>query len=107
MCSLSVGATAIFEYIPTPSPSALRRARARAEGEEVVRVEIGSGDALLFHGGLLAHRLSAVEPQPDADQLAGCHLDPYVRLNLQVRVFGSGLDFGLQELLAKGFEYVL
>lgn len=106
VCSISVGATAVFEYLPTPSPSALRRARARAEGEEVVRVEVGSGDALLFHGGLLAHRLSAVEPQPDAAQLAGCHMEPYVRLNLQVRVFGSGLDYGLHELLERGFDYV-
>ena len=38
-------------------------------------------------------------------QLAGCHLDPYVRLNLQTRVYGAGLDSGLQELLKKGFEY--
>ena len=105
VCSLSVGATAIFEYLPTAAPSALRRARAIAGGEEVVQVEVGSGDALLFHGGLLAHRLSSVEPEPDAEKLAGCHLDPYVRLNLQTRVYGAGLDSGLQELLKKGFEY--
>ena len=71
----------------------------------MVQVEVGSGDALLFHGGLLAHRLSSVEPEPDAEKLAGCHLDPYVRLNLQTRVYGAGLDSGLQELLKKGFEY--
>lgn len=43
VCSLSVGATSTFEYLPTAAPSALRRARARAEGSEVVRVEIASG----------------------------------------------------------------
>ena len=106
VCSLSVGATSMFEYLPTAAPSALRRARARADGEGVVRIEVGSGDALLFHGGLLAHRVSTVDASPTASQLAGCHLDPYVRLNLQVRVFGTGLDFGLQELLKKGFDYV-
>lgn len=107
MCSLSVGATAIFEYLPTAAPSALRRARAIAGGEQVVQVEIGSGDAVLFHGGLLAHRLSSVDPEPAAAQLAGCHMGPYVRLNLQVRVFGSGLDLGLQDLLARGWDYVV
>ena len=30
VCSLSVGATAVFEYLPTAAPSALRRARAIA-----------------------------------------------------------------------------
>ena len=35
VCSLSVGATSTFEYLPTAAPSALRRARARAEGNEV------------------------------------------------------------------------
>ena len=106
VCSISVGATAVFEYLPTPAPSALRRARAYSDGEGVVKVEVGSGDALLFHGGLLAHRLSAVEPQPDAAKLAGCHMAPYVRLNLQVRVFGADADTGLHELLERGFRYV-
>ena len=108
VCSLSVGATAVLEYLPTPAPSALRRARARSdgEGEEVVRVEVGSGDAILFHGGLLAHRVSSVDPTPSDAERAGCHMDPYVRLNLQVRVYGSGLDWGLQELLERGFDYV-
>ena len=104
---MSVGATATFEYLPTAAPSALRRARARAGGEEVVRVEVASGDALLFHGGLLAHRLSSVESAAcDAAGIEASQMLPYVRLNLQVRVYGSDDGSGLAELLQRGFQYV-
>jgi alkylated DNA repair dioxygenase AlkB len=108
-CSISVGASATFEYLPIAAPSAVRRARAIADGSEVVRVEVGSGDCLLFHGGLLAHRLASVEPATCDD--ASCGMDatqmlPYVRMNLQVRVYGSEEESGLRELLARGYEYV-
>lgn len=110
VCSLSVGATAAFEYLPTAAPSALRRARAIAGGEEVVRIEVESGDAILFHGGLLAHRIASVEPNVYGDAERGAfdirQMAPYVRLNLQVRVYGHGQKHGLRELLKRGFEYV-
>jgi alkylated DNA repair dioxygenase AlkB len=106
VCSISVGASAIFEYLPTVAPSALRRARARTSSEETVRLEVHSGDALLFHGGMLAHRLRSVVPSGDVAQLEGMHMDPYVRLNLQTRVYGARDDAGLRELLERGFDYV-
>ena len=55
VCSLSVGATSVFEYLPTAAPNAVRRVRAHQDCE-AVRIELESGDALLFNGGLLAHR---------------------------------------------------
>lgn len=107
VCSLSVGATSYFEYLPTAAPSALRRARARAEGSEVVRVEIASGDAVLFNGGLLAHRVASVAPDScDGAMGSAEQMAPYVRLNCQVRYYGSGEGYGLHELLARGFDYV-
>jgi hypothetical protein len=108
VCSLSVGASSTFEYLPTAAPSALRRARARAEGSEVVRVEIASGDVLLFNGGLLAHRVASVAHETHDPEMQGLaeQMAPYCRLNCQVRVYGHGDAFGLHELLARGFDYV-
>ena len=55
--SFSLGATASFEYLPAVAPSAKRRAEAR-KAVDPVRVLLGCGDCLLFHGGFLAHRVS-------------------------------------------------
>ncbi len=89
VCSISVGAKAIFEYLPTAAPSALRRARAKA-AEECVRVEIDSGDAVLFNGGLVPHRVASVSAAegPGASPSLQAMMAPYVRLNLQVRIPG-------------------
>ena len=107
VCSISCGSTATFEYIPAAAPSAMRRARALSHGDEVVRIEVASGDCLLFHGGLLAHRIAAVDHDTgDEAMRRHCHMAPYLRLNLQVRVYGAGVDQGLQDLLARGYEYV-
>ena len=77
-----------------------------------VRVEVGSGDCLLFSGGLLPHRVCHVEPADD-EQLAAANptsllgqMAPYVRLNMQVRVYGAGEAYGLTELLKRGYDYV-
>ena len=86
VCSISVGAAAVFEYLPLAAPSALRRARALAN-EEVIRVELASGDAVLFNGGLLPHRVVSVAPtagQPATSAIMN-HMAPYVRLNMQVK----------------------
>ena len=104
VCSLSVGSTAVFEYLPTAAPSALRRARARADGSEVIKVEVASGDAILFNGGLLAHRIASV--QPDTGDDTRKLIAPYARLNCQVRVFGANEQRGLHDLLRRGFEYI-
>jgi hypothetical protein len=102
VCSLSVGATCIFEYLPTAAPSAVRRARAQHDCQ-AVRIEIESGDAILFNGGLLAHRLVEVKQSsrhpPETEQMA-----PYVRLNCQVRVYGACADSDLDHLRARGLE---
>ena len=108
VCSISVGAKAIFEYLPTAAPSALRRARAH-NAEDVVRVEIDSGDAVLFNGGLLAHRVASVDPATAAESTSSDlrnMMAPYVRFNLQVRVYGAGEHYGLHDHLANGYEYV-
>ena len=109
VCSISVGAKAIFEYLPTAAPSALRRARAKA-AEDTVRVEIDSGDAVLFNGGLLPHRVASVQPVAEpgegADPALQAMMAPYVRLNLQVRVYGAGESFGLHQLLRRGYDYI-
>ena len=107
VCSISVGSRATFEYLPLTAPSALRRARAMAD-EEVVRVEIDSGDAVLFNGGLLPHRLASVAPSADGAAAAAIQkqMAPYVRMNMQVRVYGAGDEYGLHEMLAKGYDYI-
>ena len=106
VCSISVGAKAIFEYLPTAAPSALRRARAKAQ-EDTVRVEIDSGDALLFNGGLVPHRVAGVDAKAcEASPSLQAMMAPYVRLNLQVRVYGTSTAHGLHELLKRGYDYV-
>ena len=106
VCSISVGAKAIFEYLPTAAPSALRRARAKAQ-EDTVRVEIDSGDAILFNGGLVPHRVAGVDAKAcEASPSLQAMMAPYVRLNLQVRVYGTSTAHGLQELLKRGYDYV-
>jgi len=107
VCSISVGAKAVFEYLPTAAPSALRRARAKA-AEDCVRVEINSGDAVLFNGGLLPHRVASVDTDGGEGMSSNMRamMAPYARLNLQVRVYGAGESYGLQELLGRGYDYV-
>ena len=70
-------------------------------------MEIASGDVVLFNGGLLAHRVAAVAGDTsDTAMGSEAQMAPYVRLNCQVRVYGSGDAFGLHDLLTRGFDYV-
>ena len=85
VCSFSLGATATFEYLPKIAPSAKKRSEARSEVGPI-RVPIGCGDCLLFHGGYLPHRITHCGATPSA-AFARMNTDPsVVRLNLQVRV---------------------
>ena len=88
VCSISLGASAIFEYLPQVAVSPMERAEALAKIKPI-SVEVASGDCLLFHGGYLPHRIAscAAEPPPYFAHMArGCN---FVRLNLQVRPFGA------------------
>ena len=46
-------------------------------------------------------QLAAADPTSLLGQMA-----PYVRLNMQVRVYGAGEAYGLTELLKRGYDYV-
>ena len=53
-------------------------------------MEIASGDVVLFNGGLLAHRVAAVAGDTsDTAMGSEAQMAPYVRLNCQVRVYGT------------------
>ena len=102
VCSLSLGATATFEYLPVVAVSAAARAQARKE-KKPISVEIQSGDCVLFHGGYLPHRIAGCAadlPASFAHMAAGTGI---ARLNLQVRPYGASIKHGLRGLLASGF----
>ena len=56
LCSISLGATARFEYLPAAAPSARRRCVVQNE-QPPVKVDLECGDVLLLQGGLLSHRI--------------------------------------------------
>ena len=101
VCSFSLGATATFEYLPQIAPSARNRIDARAQSEPV-RVQVGCGDCLMFHGGYLPHRITRCDGRP-SEAFAGLNADNSIaRLNLQCRVYGASPEHGLANLLGGG-----
>ena len=105
-CSISIGATAIFEYLPREHatiPTAVERAQVRAQ-KKPIQVEISSGDCLFFHGGYLPHRIASCAseaPAHFAHMAVGTGL---VRLNLQVRPFGADRRHRYSALAASGYH---
>ena len=97
LCSISLGATATFEYLPQIAPSARDRIEARKQLEPV-SVQVGCGDCLLFHGGYLPHRITHCEAVP-SEWFARSAGNSIARMNLQCRVFGASAGHGLHSLL--------
>ena len=98
LCSISLGATATFEYLPQIAMSARDRIEAHKQLDPV-SVQVGCGDCLLFHGGYLPHRITHCEAVPSeafARMSAG---NSIARMNLQCRVFGASAGHGLHSLL--------
>ena len=100
--SISLGATATFEYLPRVADSARLRAQALAE-DEAISVPLECGDCLLFHGGFLPHRVAGCAselPPAFSRWSAGTGL---ARLNLQVRLYGHSEEHALSSLLRQGY----
>ncbi|KAL1495701.1 hypothetical protein AB1Y20_016564 [Prymnesium parvum] len=90
-CSISLGAAALFEYLPRESatiPSAAQRARER-QSLLPVGVEVLSGDCLFFQGGHLPHRIARCADEPPAHFARMAEGTGLVRLNVQVRPYGA------------------
>jgi len=103
LCSISLGATARFEYLPAAAPSARRRCVVQNE-QPPVKVDLECGDVLLLQGGLLPHRIVGVTREPPpffAGISAGTAL---CRVNIQVRLWGHDPSLSLGSLLEDGFQ---
>ena len=103
LCSISLGATARFEYLPAAAPSARRRCVVQNE-QPPVKVDLECGDVLLLQGGLLPHRIVGCTREPPpffAGISAGTAL---CRVNIQVRLWGHDPSLSLGSLLEDGFQ---